>query len=147
MGADELLGNGQDLREPATTRWRRGAGSRCCTCRRTPHANAVGERLLGNIRRECLDHVLIFSETHLRRILNEYVRNFNRLRPHQGINQYVAEPRDTATSSVNGGTHVVVFTQRVPGVGWSASWVSYGSLTQCEWAAKQRMAYVGRTRS
>ena len=78
---------------------------------RTPHANAVGERLLGNIRRECLDHVLIFSETHLRRILNEYVRNLNRLRPHQGINQHVPEPRDTATSSVNGGTHVVVFTQ------------------------------------
>lgn len=75
---------------------------------RAPRANAVCERLLGSIRRECLDHVLILSEAHLRRILTEYVAYFNRSRPHQGINQQVPEPGDTA-SPVSGRAHVVAF--------------------------------------
>jgi putative transposase len=76
---------------------------------RAPRANAICERLLGSIRRECLDHVLILSEAHLRRILNEYVGYFNRSRPHQGINQHVPEPGDTAASPVSGGAQVVAF--------------------------------------
>ena len=76
---------------------------------RAPLANAICERLLGSIRRECLDHVLILSEAHLRRILSEYVRYFNRSRPHQGINQHVPEPGDTAASPVNDRTQVVAF--------------------------------------
>ena len=74
-----------------------------------PRANAICERLLGSVRRECLDHILIVSEAHLRRILNEYVEYFNRSRPHQGINQQVPEPGDTAASPVNGGAQVVAF--------------------------------------
>ncbi len=54
-----------------------------------PRANATCERLLGSVRRECLDHILIVSEAHLRRILTEYVTYFNRSRPHQGIDQRV----------------------------------------------------------
>ena len=50
------------------------------------------ERLLGSVHRECLDHMLIVSEAHLRRILKEYVTYFNRARPHQGIGQQVPEP-------------------------------------------------------
>ncbi len=76
---------------------------------RAPRANAICERLLGSIRRECLDHVLILSETHLRRILKEYVGYFNRVRPHQGINQHVPEPGDTAASSVNALGNIVAF--------------------------------------
>ncbi len=76
---------------------------------RAPRANAICERLLGSVRRECLDYMVIVSEGHLRRILNEYVGYFNRARPHQGINQHVPESGDTSTSSVNGGTHVVAF--------------------------------------
>ncbi|HSH78303.1 MAG TPA: integrase core domain-containing protein [Herpetosiphonaceae bacterium] len=75
---------------------------------RAPRANAICERLLGSVRRECLDHLVIVSEGHLRRILNEYVEYFNRSRPHQGINQQVPEPGDTA-SPVGGGAHVVAF--------------------------------------
>jgi putative transposase len=52
-----------------------------------PRANAIGERLLGSVRRECLDHILILSESHLRRILSEYALYYNRARPHQGIGQ------------------------------------------------------------
>ncbi len=40
----------------------------------SPWQNGIVERLIGSIRRECLDHVLIFSEVHLRRILREYGR-------------------------------------------------------------------------
>ncbi len=54
-----------------------------------PRANAICERLLGSVRRECLDHILIVSEAHLRRVLSEYVVYFNRSRPHQGIEQRI----------------------------------------------------------
>jgi putative transposase len=46
-----------------------------------PKANAVCERFLGSVRRECLDHLLILSEGHLRRIVMEYVAYFNQARP------------------------------------------------------------------
>ncbi len=75
----------------------------------TPRANAICERLLGSVRRECLDQMVIVSEGQLRRVLSEYVRYFNRSRPHQGINQRIPEPGDTAASPVNGGAHVVAF--------------------------------------
>ncbi len=59
---------------------------------RAPRANAVCERFLGSVRRECLDHVLILSERHLHRVLREYVAYFNRARPHQGLGQTMPEP-------------------------------------------------------
>jgi putative transposase len=52
---------------------------------RAPKANAVCERFIGSVRRECLDHVIILSERHLRRLVREYVDYFNHVRPHQGI--------------------------------------------------------------
>src|SRR5262245_7451664 len=54
---------------------------------RAPRANAVCERFLGSVRRECVDHTLILGERHLRRVLTEYVAHFNGARPHQGIDQ------------------------------------------------------------
>jgi transposase InsO family protein len=56
---------------------------------RAPRANAVCERLLGSARRECADHILVLGERHLRRVLAEYVTQFNEARPHQGIGQRV----------------------------------------------------------
>jgi transposase InsO family protein len=58
-----------------------------------PRANAICERLLGSVRRECLDHILLVSEGHLRRVLKEYVTYFNQSRPHQGIDQCVPEAK------------------------------------------------------
>jgi putative transposase len=63
-----------------------------CTPYRTPRANAVCERFLGSIRRECLDHFLIFHEKQLYRILMAYVAYFNQARPHQGLGQQIPEP-------------------------------------------------------
>jgi transposase InsO family protein len=62
---------------------------------RAPNANAVCERFLGSVRRECLDHVIILGEEHLRLILGRYCEYFSGVRPHQGIGQRVpSQPVD-----------------------------------------------------
>ena len=66
-----------------------------------PRQNATCERFLGSVRRECLDHVVVLGEAHLRRALREYVAYFNQDRPHQGIGQRI--PGDAAASPVHMG--------------------------------------------
>jgi len=58
---------------------------------RAPRQNATCERFLGSVRRECLDHLLVLGEAHLRRVLREYARYFNGDRPHQGLAQRVPD--------------------------------------------------------
>ena len=74
---------------------------------KAPRANAICERLLGSVHRECLDHMLILGDRHLRRVLNEYVAYFNRARPHQGINQCVPDA-SLRSSKLPGATGNVV---------------------------------------
>ena len=50
-----------------------------------PNMNAYTERLMGSIRREALDHFLLFSEKQVRRIIAAYVDYYNHFRPHQSI--------------------------------------------------------------
>ena len=69
---------------------------------RAPKANAICERFLGSMRRECLDHFLILNERHLRWGLKQYQSYFNEARPHQGINQRI--PCDSEQSQQNTGT-------------------------------------------
>ena len=57
-----------------------------------PRANAVCERFLRSVRRECLDHLLIFGERHLGRVLKRYATYFNHHRPHQGLAQRIPQP-------------------------------------------------------
>jgi transposase InsO family protein len=52
---------------------------------RAPNASAHVERLIGTLRRECLDHMLIWNERHLRRALGEFIGWYNHGRVHQGI--------------------------------------------------------------
>ena len=66
---------------------------------RVPQANAHCERLIGTIRRECLDWMIPFHETHLRRILHEWVRHYNRGRPHSSLGPGIPE-RPTARANV-----------------------------------------------
>ena len=56
-----------------------------------PRANAICERFLLSVRRECLDHHFIFQEKQLHRVLRAYVQYFNQARPHQGIKQHIPE--------------------------------------------------------
>ena len=70
--------------------------------------NAVMERFLGSVRRECLDHILILNERHLEAVLKEYAfEYFNNARPHQGIGQRVPVP--TEREKCQQGGNVVAF--------------------------------------
>jgi transposase InsO family protein len=54
---------------------------------RSPWQNAYVERLIGSIRRECLDHMIVFGEAHLRRILGAYAAYYNEARTHRSLNK------------------------------------------------------------
>ena len=54
---------------------------------RAPRANAVAERFIGTLRRECLDHLLITGPRHLAAVLEEYVEHYNTHRPHRSLHQ------------------------------------------------------------
>jgi transposase InsO family protein len=54
---------------------------------RSPWQNAYVERLIGSIRRECLDHMIVFDEAHLRRILREYAAYYNVSRTHRSLSK------------------------------------------------------------
>jgi transposase InsO family protein len=55
------------------------------TAPRAPWQNPFAERVIGSIRRECLDHFLILNEAHLRRLLRAYLVYYNPMRPHQAL--------------------------------------------------------------
>jgi hypothetical protein len=59
-----------------------------------PQANAFCERLIGTIRRECLDFVIPLNERHVRRVLAEWVRHYNRGRPHTSLGPGIPDPVD-----------------------------------------------------
>ncbi len=51
----------------------------------SPWGNAYAERLIGSIRRECLDHAIVLNEKHVRRTLNKYVHYYNDSRTHLSL--------------------------------------------------------------
>jgi len=59
---------------------------------RAPQANAYCERLVGSIRRECLDFLIPLNEKHLRRTLKEWVDHYNRGRPHSSLGLGIPDP-------------------------------------------------------
>ena len=81
------------------------------TAVRAPDMNAVCERFLGSLRRECLDHVLVIDDRHFQRVVAEYVRYHNGARPHQGLRQQTPVPAERPvdgkiiTLPVLGGLH------------------------------------------
>ena len=60
---------------------------------RSPWQNQMVERLIGSIRRECLDQVIVFHQPHLHRILTEYVAYYHNHRTHRSLDQDCPEPR------------------------------------------------------
>ena len=59
----------------------------------SPWQNPYVERIIGSIRRECLDHVIIFSERHLRRVLRDYFGYYHGSRTHLGLEKDCPKPR------------------------------------------------------
>ena len=55
------------------------------TAARSPWQNAYVERLIGSIRRECLDHVIVINERGLRRLLHAYIEYYLKSRPHLAL--------------------------------------------------------------
>jgi hypothetical protein len=63
---------------------------------RAPKANAVAERFVGTVRRECLDWILIANHKHLQHVLREFIDHYDRHRPHRALGLAPPEPRPPA---------------------------------------------------
>lgn len=63
------------------------------TAPRSPWQSPYVKRLIGSIRRECLDHVIIFNEAHLHRVLSEYFAHYHEARTHLSLDRNSPEPR------------------------------------------------------
>jgi putative transposase len=63
-----------------------------CIPFRAPNANAICERFVGTLRRECLDHIVLLNQRHLHAVTREFVTYYNTGRPHQGIGQAIPIP-------------------------------------------------------
>jgi transposase InsO family protein len=61
---------------------------------RSPWQNAYAERLIGTIRREVLDHIVVLGERHLRHVLLSYMTYYNEARTHLSLNKDVPIPRE-----------------------------------------------------
>jgi putative transposase len=63
------------------------------TAPRSPWQNAYVERIIGSIRRECLDHIIIFNERHLRDVLSSYFQYHHKSRTHLALSKDCPQPR------------------------------------------------------
>ncbi len=64
---------------------------------RSPWQNGYAERLIGSIRRDCLDHVVVFGDEHLRHLLNSYQKYYNEVRTHLSLKKDAPIPRRVQT--------------------------------------------------
>ena len=77
----------------------------------SPWQNGFAERLIASIRRECVDHLVVLGEAHLRRILSKYSAYYNELRTHRSLDKDAPIPRAIQdvgriiSSPVLGGLH------------------------------------------
>jgi hypothetical protein len=70
------------------------------TTARSPWQNCYAERLIGSIRRECLNHVIIINERHLRRIMKSYMSYYNGSRTHLSLDKDAPESRPVQNQHV-----------------------------------------------
>jgi transposase InsO family protein len=86
----------------------------------SPWQNGFAERLIGSIRRECVDHLVVLGEAHLRRMLQSYARYYNESRVHRSLNKDAPFRRAIErlgvikSTPVLGGLHHHYCTQRKP---------------------------------
>jgi putative transposase len=80
---------------------------------RAPRANAIAERFIGTLRRECLDHLLITGPRHLNVVLREYIQHYNSHRPHRSLQQH---PPESGTPTHSGAASHVLRRDRLGGL-------------------------------
>jgi putative transposase len=68
---------------------------------RSPRANAIAERWVGSVRRECTDRLLIYNECHLRKVLAAYEQHYNQHRPHRARDRRPPQPPVTALAQLD----------------------------------------------
>jgi transposase InsO family protein len=89
------------------------------TSYRSPWQNGYVERVIGSLRREYLDHIIVFNDSHLRRPLKEYFYYYNKFRTHLGLKKDTPENRPIepigkiASTSVLNGLHNIYFREAV----------------------------------
>jgi len=66
-----------------------------------PKANAICERMIGTLRQELFDRLLIVNEHHLRRVLTEYLLHYNTARPHRVPGQFAPSQAHTRPAQIN----------------------------------------------
>jgi len=72
---------------------------------RAPRENAICERVIGTLRRELLDRLLIVNEHHLRQVLTEYLQHYNTGRPHRALGQLAPAQADSRPPEINLAEH------------------------------------------
>lgn len=75
---------------------------------RAPQANAFCERVVGTMRRECLDFLIPLNEKHMRRILKEWVAHYNQGRPHSSLGPGIPEPGASHQQVKTCGHHIPI---------------------------------------
>ncbi len=71
------------------------------TAPKSPWQNPYAERLIGSIRSDCLDHVIVLNEMHLQKTLSSYFEYYNQDRTHYGLDKDVPEERPIQTKPSN----------------------------------------------
>ena len=87
---------------------------------RSPQANAICERFIGTLRRECLDYVIPLTANHLRRLLYEWVHHYNAGRPHMALGPGIPQPSSHLPVALHAHRHQLpddlrVMTRRILG--------------------------------
>jgi transposase InsO family protein len=75
---------------------------------RAPQANAFCERLIGSMRRECLDWLILLNERHLRSVLTEWMAHYNHGRPHASLGPGIPDPQGEETRELAHGHRLPV---------------------------------------
>ena len=87
-----------------------------------PNANAVAERVIGTLRRECLDYLIVVNERHLLRVLHEYIAHYNAKRPHRSLALDAPDGRESSTKP--SGTATVVRREVLGGLHSEYEWAA-----------------------
>ena len=96
------------------------------TAARSPWQNAYVERIIGSVRRECLNHVIIFDERHLRGVLSSYFRYYHKTRTHLSLDKDCPESRTVHLPAVG---KIIAF----PEVGGLHHRYERGCLNSCSY--------------